>query len=41
MVGVCKRVGVYESLNRTKAGLGKSKFLSHRWGDGDGGRAGG
>ena len=33
-------VGVYERLNRTEVGLGKRELLSHRWGDGDGGRAG-
>ena len=32
---------MYERLNRTETGLGKSEFLSHRGGDGDGGRAGG
>jgi hypothetical protein len=33
--------GVDERQNRSEVGLGKGEFLSHRWGDGDGGKAGG
>ena len=32
---------VYERRDRTEIGLGKGEVLSDRWGDGDGGRAGG
>ena len=33
--------GLYERQDRTEVGLRKGEFLSHRWGYGDGGRAGG
>ena len=32
---------MYERRDRAQSGLGKGEFFSHRWGDGDGGRAGG
>ena len=32
---------VYERRDRTEVGLGKGEFLSHRWGNGDGGRGAG
>ena len=33
--------GMYERRGRVEDRLGKGEYLSHRWGDGDGGRAGG
>ena len=32
---------MYEMRGRAKVALRKGEFLGHRWGDGDGGRAGG
>ena len=32
---------VYERRDRTEVGLGKGELLSHRWGNGEGGRGGG
>ena len=36
-----ENVELYERRGRAEVGLGKGEFLSHCWGYGDGGRAGG
>jgi hypothetical protein len=35
--GRCIRIPGYQRRDRAEVGLGKGDFLSHRWGNGDGG----